>query len=219
MVDKPSAESRAGTKSQINTKRVEQKVSKVQHGFVEMREEALKIFGSCPVPECLRISKQLYASEKYQARMVAVFVLGYIASKSGESLKILRNNVSKDESWQVQEILAQAFNEYCKSVGYEKALPIIKDWLKDNNPNVRRAVSEGLRIWNQRDYFKEHPDIAVKLLSALKNDESEYVRRSAGNALRDISRKEKDLIRAELAIWDTSNPKIAFTYGLASKFL
>jgi 3-methyladenine DNA glycosylase AlkC len=127
--------------------------------------------------------------------------------------------VSEDASWQVQEILAKAFDEYCRSVGYEKALPKIKAWLNDKNPNVRRAASEGLRIWNQRDYFTEHPDVAVQLLSELRDDASEYVRRSAGNALRDISRREKDLIRNELAKWDTSNPRIAFTHSLAAKFL
>jgi 3-methyladenine DNA glycosylase AlkC len=96
---------------------------------------------------------------------------------------------------------------------------MIKDWLQDKNPNVRRAASEGLRIWNQRDYFREHPEVAVQLLSKLKDDESEYVRKSIGNALRDISRREKDLIRTELAKWDITNPDVAFTHSLAAKFL
>jgi len=184
-----------------------------------MREEALKLTAEETVPQCLRSAKQLYSSDKHQVRMVAVFILGYIASRSEEAFKILRKRVSEDPSWQVQEILAQAFNEYCKDIGYEKALPVIKDWFGDNNPNVRRAVSEGLRIWNQRDYFREHPEIAVQLLSKLKDDDSEYVRKSVGNALRDISRKEKDLVGSELAKWDKSNPKIVFTLALASKFL
>jgi 3-methyladenine DNA glycosylase AlkC len=57
------------------------------------------------------------------------------------------------------------------------------------------------------------------LLSGLRDDESEYVHKSAENAIRDISRKEKELVRKELETWDTSNKKIAFTYVLASKFL
>ena len=59
-------------------------------------------------------------------------------------------------------------------------------------------MSEGLRIWNTRDYFKQNPAVAIELLSRLKNDESEYVRKSVGNALRDISRKESELVRLEL---------------------
>ena len=53
----------------------------------------------------------------------------------------------------------------------------------------------------------------------MKADESEYVRKSAGNALRDISRKHKVLVTEELKTWDTSDKKILFTYKLASKFL
>jgi 3-methyladenine DNA glycosylase AlkD len=204
----------------IDTRRVERRVTKVQHGFGEMREEALKIVKEESQLQSLRIAKQLYESEKYQVRMVAVFVLGYIASTSDDAFRILRDSVSKDGSWQVQEILAKAFDEYCKSTGYERALPTIKEWLRDKkNPNVRRAASEGLRIWNQRDYFREHPEVAIQLLSKLKDDGSEYVRKSIGNALRDISRREKELVRSELARWDLSNPKIAFTHSLASKFL
>jgi len=201
-------------------KRLEQKVSKVEHGFAEMQREAQNIINEKLSPaQTLTIARELYVSQKYQVRMVGVFVLGYIASTSKEAFKMLRTKVSLDDSWQVQEILAKAFDQYCRSIGYEKALPMIKEWLTDKNPNVRRAASEGPRIWNQRDYFREHPEVAIKLLSGLKDDESEYVRRSAGNALRDISRREKDLVRKELSTWDKTNPRIALTFALASKFL
>ena len=119
----------------------------------------------------------------------------------------------------MQEILAKAFDQYCSDIGYKKALTVIEDWLADANPNVRRAVTEGLRIWTGRDYFCDHPDVAIKLLVHLKADESEYVRKSVGNALRDISRKHKDLIRAEVEKWDLSDKHIKQTYKLASRFL
>jgi len=184
-----------------------------------MREEASAVVETSSPAKSLQTAKNLYSSDKHQMRMVAVFVLGFIAVVSPEAIAFLRSKVSKDDSWQVQEILAQAFNEYCKSLGYESAVPVIKDWLSDANPNVRRAVTEGLRIWNQRDYFRENPRLAIHLLAGLRNDESEYVRRSVGNALRDISRKEKTLVRTELSTWDKSNPKVAQTHELASKFL
>ncbi|MEP6775088.1 MAG: HEAT repeat domain-containing protein, partial [Chloroflexota bacterium] len=46
-----------------------------------------------------------------------------------------------------------------------------------------------------------------------------YVQESTGNALRDISRKHADLVRAELSGWDLSDPRTAFTYKLAARFL
>jgi 3-methyladenine DNA glycosylase AlkC len=131
----------------------------------------------------------------------------------------LRERVSQDDDWRVQEMLAQAFDKYCSDIGYEKAVSAIQDWLADQNPNVRRAVTEGLRIWTNKPYFRDHPDLAIKLLSRLRDDESDYVRRSVGNALRDISRKHQALVRAELAKWDVTNKNVEQTYKLAKKFL
>ena len=60
---------------------------------------------------------------------------------------------------------------------------------------------------------------AVRLLSQLRANESAYVRKSVGNALRDISRKHTALVSAELQTWDVANKRIEQTYRLASKFL
>jgi 3-methyladenine DNA glycosylase AlkD len=201
----------------IDRNRIERKVSKIKHGVVELREEAQKILSEGTVAQSLKTAASLYKSDTHQVRIVAVFVLGYIAPKSGQALQMLRKNVSQDKSWVVQEVLAKAFNMYCKEIGYEKALPMIRRWLRDRNPNVRRAASEGLRVWNQKGFFKSHPEVAIRLLSKLKDDESKYVRKSIGNSLRDISRREKDLVRTELAKWDKTDPKIALTYGFALK--
>jgi 3-methyladenine DNA glycosylase AlkD len=194
-------------------------VQKIEHGFKEIEKEANDIVNKNPIESCLVISKKLFSSEVFQSRSLATFVLGAIASKSEEALAFLKKIVSEDKSWQVQEILAKAFDKYCSDIGYEKALLVIKEWLVDDHPNVRRAVTEGLRIWTNREYFRENPRIAVKLLSQLKDDESQYVRKSVGNALRDISKRHKDLIESELETWDTSERKTKQTYKLASKFL
>lgn len=196
-----------------------QRVQKTQHGFTDIQKAAEEIFASHGKTEVLRLAKELFASEVHQARMLATFLLGKLAVKSKESFTFLRKRASLDKDWRVQEILAQAFDQYCKDSGYEKSLPVIKDWLADANPNVRRAVTEGLRIWTTRDYFREHPDAAIQLLSRLKADESEYVRKSVGNALRDISRKHKDLIRVELETWNISDHRIQQPHKLAGKFL
>ena len=141
------------------------------------------------------------------------------ASKDIKHLDFLRNIVSQDTDWRVQEILAQSFDCFCSTIGYENALPIISDWLSDVNPNVRRAVTEGLRIWTGRSYFNNHPEIAIQMLSALKEDDSAYVRKSVGNALKDISKKHKDIVSNELSRWKLSNSIIKETYKFASKHL
>ena len=196
-----------------------QRVQKTQSGFTEIQKTAEEIFASHNKSGTFALAKELFASDVHQARMLAAFLFGKLAANSRKSLISLRKRVSKDKDWRVQEILAQAFDQYCRDTGYEKSLPVIKDWLADVNPNVRRAVTEGLRIWTTRDYFRKHPEIAIQLLSQLKADESEYVRKSVGNALRDISRRHKELIQKELQEWDTSDEHIQYTYKLASKFL
>lgn len=112
-----------------------------------------------------------------------------------------------------------AFDNHCRIIGYETAIPLIKEWLGSNKANVRRAVSEGLRVWTSRPYFKDHPQAAIDLLSANKGDENEYARKSIGNALRDISKKHPQLVAEELRRWDLSSKGIRQVYKLAGKFI
>jgi len=203
----------------ISIQSLVQRVQKTQHGFTDIQRASEEIFANYGAAETLWMAKELFASEVHQARVLATFLFGKLAANSKESFVFLRKRVSLDKDWRVQETLAKAFDQCCMDRGYEKSLPVIEDWLADANPNVRRSVTEGLRIWTGRDYFREHPEAAVKLLSQLKADESEYVRKSVGNALRDISRKHKDLIRKEIQGWDISDKHIQQTYKLAVKFL
>ena len=115
--------------------------------------------------------------------------------------------------------MAKALDHYCKTIGYQAALPVIDEWLGHSQANTRRAVTEGLRIWTSRPYFKDHPQEAIGRIAGLKRDPSDYVRKSVGNALRDISRKFPDLIQAELATWTLDGKDIQQVHKLASKFL
>lgn len=196
-----------------------QRVQKTQYGFLDIQKTADEVVDGQPVEESLEIARKLFSSDIYQARSLATFILGRFAADSKESLDFLKQHVSQDTDWRVQEILAKAFDRYCADIGYEQALPVIKDWLGDSLPNVRRAVTEGLRIWTGRPYFCDHPEVAIQLLSQLRNDESEYLRKSVGNALRDISKKHTELVRVELLHWDISDKRILQIYKLAGKFL
>lgn len=167
---------------------------------------------------CHQLALEAFGSKFYQVRMYGVFLLGYM-SQDSRVLSFLREQVALDDNWRVQEVLAKAFDHHCKLVGYEQALPTIDQWLASPLANTRRAVTEGLRHWHSRPYFKQHPEQAISRLAALRYDQSEYVRKSVGNALRDISRKHPELIRAELATWDLSTKPVQQVHKLASKFL
>lgn len=184
-----------------------------------VKREAENYFKNHSIEECYNMALELYKSNNFQIQEVGVLLFGYVANIKKESLDFLYNNVSKHDNWKVQEILAMAFDNYCSIIGYENALPIIEQWFKSKNANVRRAVSEGLRIWTNRPYFKENPKVAIKLLSNQKNDTSEYARKSIGNAIRDISKKYPDLVKKELDTWDTNSREVLQVYKLASKFI
>ena len=62
----------------------------------------------------------------------------------------------------------------------------------------------------------------MKLLDELphyKEDTSDYVRKSVGNTLRDISKKFPELIEAELNNWNLESKEINQVYKLASKLI
>lgn len=193
--------------------------TKIERGGKEVRTLAEEMSRDASITENIKLAHSLFLQQELAIKMVAVYLFGILAAQTEDALIFLKEDVSKEPDWRVQEILAQAFDRYCADIGYEQALPIIKAWLNDERANVKRAVSEGLRIWTTRTYFKDHPHVAIQLLSGLKDDESEYVRKAAGNAIRDISRKHKTLVAEELKTWDVSHKKVLFTYKLASKFL
>ena len=199
-------------------KNLEREFSLIKNGFKEEEKRALVDYKNNDRDYIKKLACLSYKSKVYQVRMYGVFLFGYLSSDI-RILEFMCDEVSKDDNWRVQEVLAKAFDEYCKNIGYENVISVIDEWLSSDNPNTRRAVTEGLRIWTSRPYFKENPQEAIKRLVRLREDASEYVRKSVGNALRDISRKFPELIKEELESWILGSKEIKQVYKLASKFL
>ncbi len=191
----------------------------VENGFQHIIDGADEIFSANSKEQCFEVALELFRNDAYQARMLATTILGRLAIEDNDALRFLKEQVSTDKNWRVQEMLAKAFDEICKNRGYDKCFCLIENWLDDDNPNVVRAVTEGLRIWTSRPFFKENPSLAIALIAKHKAHESDYLRKSVGNALRDISKKHAELIRKEVQQWDLSNPQTLFTYKLAAKLL
>ena len=199
-------------------KSLEQEFSLIKSGFKEEEKRALADYKNNDRAYIKKLAFLSYESKVNQVRMYSVFLFGYL-SDDNDILTFMRDKVSKDDNWRVQEVLAKAFDEYCKNKGYENSISVVDEWLSSDNPNTRRAVTEGLRIWTSRPYFKENPQEAIKRITPLKEDASEYVRKSVGNALRDISRKFPELIKEELKTWNLETKEIKQVYKLASRFV
>ena len=179
----------------------------------KIRSLAAEIAATEPVDEIVAAALPLRTASSPAERQLAVYLLGFTGGRRPDNLARLREQAATDQSWEVQEAIAQAFDGSCAAIGYEAALPTIDAWLADVHPNVRRAVSEGLRPWTsrQRRYFAEHPSEAIRRLAALRADPREYPRHSAGNALRDIRRRWPELVDAETATWNLADPREEFT--------
>lgn len=84
----------------------------------------------------------------------------------------------------------------------EADLPFCMDylerWCEHKDQQVRRLASEGMRPrlpWGQRiPRLLEDPAPIIVLLEKLKNDPSDYVRRSVANNLNDIAKDHPDLV-------------------------
>lgn len=87
----------------------------------------------------------------------------------------------------------------------DRALDHILAWTSSPDVDVRRLASEGTRPflpWAVRvPAILARPEATVPILDALRDDESEYVRRSVANHLNDLSRRRPDLAVDAAARW------------------
>lgn len=93
----------------------------------------------------------------------------------------------------------------------ERAVKIAEAWAEYDNYHVRRFASEGSRPrlpWGLRlQSFVEDPRPLLPLLTRLRDDPSEYVRRSVANSLNDIAKDHPDLIAGIASDWLKDAPK------------
>ena len=100
---------------------LEKEISLIENGFKEEEKRALSDYGSNDKEFVKKLAFLAYNSNTYQVRMYGVFLFGYL-SEQNDILTFMRDEVSKDDNWRVREVLAKAFDEFCKNTGYEKAL-------------------------------------------------------------------------------------------------
>jgi 3-methyladenine DNA glycosylase AlkC len=80
----------------------------------------------------------------------------------------------------------------------ERVMPFMLQWAEEENENLRRFASEGCRPrlpWAMAlPAFKKDPSPILPVIEKLKNDDSEYVRKSVANNLNDISKDHPNLV-------------------------
>lgn len=86
-------------------------------------------------------------------------------------------------------------------------LPLVQDWIRDNDPAVRRVVTEALRprgvMLAHINELKHNPAPLKKILAPLLDDDSDYVQKSVANNLNDISKDNPEIILEWTREWNT----------------
>jgi len=87
----------------------------------------------------------------------------------------------------------------------ERTLRKMLEWTRDPDEHVRRLASEGSRPilpWGEKlPALLANPSLTLRLLERLREDPSEYVRRSVANHLNDFSRSHPEHVIAALRSW------------------
>lgn len=87
----------------------------------------------------------------------------------------------------------------------EECFRLLQTWSEDEDENVRRLVSEGTRPrlpWGERvPALLKDPGPGLELLEGLKDDPSEYVRRSVANHLNDVGKDHPSRLLAVAKRW------------------
>jgi 3-methyladenine DNA glycosylase AlkC len=92
----------------------------------------------------------------------------------------------------------------------QRAMEYLYTWADDQNEHLRRLASEGCRPrlpWGMAlPKFKKDPSLILPVLEKLKDDPSEYVRKSVANNLNDISKDHPDLVLDLCERWYGHSP-------------
>lgn len=93
----------------------------------------------------------------------------------------------------------------------DRMMKQMEQWTKHPNDHVRRLSTEGCRPrlpWAKAlPIFKKDPRPVLRILERLKNDPSEYVRRSVANNLNDISKDHPNTVVDIARKWKGGTPE------------
>jgi 3-methyladenine DNA glycosylase AlkC len=105
----------------------------------------------------------------------------------------------------------------------DECLEELHVWISDENPHVRRLVSEGTRTrlpWGRRlKRFQADPSMTLPLLERLKDDPEAYVQRSVANHLGDMLKDNPEMAYATCERWLAEAQSVKFPADMAKRRL
>lgn len=154
--------------------------------------------------KCLQIivlKDQLEKSKANGDGFLCIFLPQIIEDYGLNNLEESVNVFEKITSFTTCEFAIRPFIEKYETQMFK----VLNKWAKHKNEHVRRLASEGCRPllpWGGvLQNLKINPSPILEVLEKLKNDPSEYVRRSVANNLNDISKNNPEILLSFLKKW------------------
>jgi len=140
-------------------------------------------------------------------RGVAAFVVPVLYPDDlKKQLELLHFTGALEGTWP-RELSATILHNLVIQHGVSTVLPLIREWIKNENPAIRRLVTEAFRprgvMLAHLNELKENPAPLKKILEPLLDDPSDYVQKSVANNLNDISKDNPEIVLDWTKEWNT----------------
>lgn len=135
--------------------------------------------------------KRLATDERAAVRCMACFVLGEIGRVAPSSIVDAAHKLAADDRWEVRECIANAFDDQIGLAQPEFVYELMRLWVADPSPNVRRVPTNALMR-----YGIKQPRKVIALMDKLRRDESEYVRKNVKFCLQQIAKEKHPVLGA-----------------------
>lgn len=152
-----------------------------------------------------KMSRALLGSPSDKIRSLGVRVhFEHFKGNVKKELASLKITAAMPGTW-TQETSQSTLKDMVHLHGLDKILPLIKRWVEDDDPTVRRVIIEGLRprgVWCKHiGQLKADPSPLKPIIKQLLDDDSDYVRKAVANSLNDISKDNPDSLCEWIAEW------------------
>lgn len=162
---------------------------------------AMKVNLPGPYKKNIQIIKKSVGEEKINNFLIWPLAQ-YIEDEGLDDLKTSLSAMKELTKYFTSEFCIRPFLERYQDDIYQ----VLKNWAMDKSHHVRRLCSEGIRPnlpWGIKSHFViNNLEKGVEILELLKNDESEYVRKSVANHMNDISRIDEKLFLKTIKRWN-----------------
>ncbi len=158
--------------------------------------------------------------EKKKSQYIKHFTLLFMA-ESPIDFKIKVPYIEKwadDEDWAIRETTGASILYELKRNSKE-LFTYLSQWVRSDNENLRRIVSESLRPMAEVKWLRDPTknDKVLEFLTILRKDPSIYVRKSVGNNIKDLSKYMPEKMLDLMEKWLKLEPKIKIHDELASE--